>query len=324
MERKKETIGRFILIECLGGDIKNKKNLDDHTYKAYRDNGKKFQTWCREQGIGKKEVFQDPAAVVQKYTDELIQKKLSPSTIHAYLVPVCKAFKVDLQAINKPKRTAGHINKSRGGHNKQGQQETKQERFKRLVDFQKAVGIRRSELAALNYNDLQKDESGYLCVHVAQGKGGKEQYQRILPQHIELVQAVFIPDGEKKNADKVFSPEELNNKIDLHGMRAEVAREAYAYYLQRLEADPDYQKELFDQLLNRCLAANLNVKGQYKFIANLDKCLNNTQYVLRGENKQRALKQGKPVSYNRMALMAVNVFHLSHWRLDVGVKNYLL
>lgn len=37
-----------------------------------------------------------------------------------------------------------------------------------------------------------------------------------------------------------------------------------------------------------------------------------------------AIRKGLLTEYNRLALMAVSVFHLSHWRLDVTVSNYLL
>ena len=47
-------------------------------------------------------------------------------------------------------------------------------------------------------------------------------------------------------------------------------------------------------------------------------------YKLRGENRQKAIEQGKETEYNRLALMMVSVFHLSHWRLDVTVTNYLI
>ena len=46
-------------------------------------------------------------------------------------------------------------------------------------------------------------------------------------------------------------------------------------------------------------------------------------YYLRS-NRETALRMGKPIAYNRLALMAVSVLHLSHWRTDVTVTNYIL
>ena len=47
-------------------------------------------------------------------------------------------------------------------------------------------------------------------------------------------------------------------------------------------------------------------------------------YYLRGLNRKFALEHNLPTAYNRLALMAVSVYHLSHWRLDVTVCNYIL
>ena len=52
--------------------------------------------------------------------------------------------------------------------------------------------------------------------------------------------------------------------------------------------------------------------------------MNDTPYVLRGKNREKAIAQEKPVTYNRLAMMMVSVFHLSHWRLDVTSVNYLV
>ena len=52
--------------------------------------------------------------------------------------------------------------------------------------------------------------------------------------------------------------------------------------------------------------------------------MNEEPYRLRGENRQKAIEQDKETEYNRLALMMVSVFHLSHWRLDVTVTNYLI
>ena len=52
--------------------------------------------------------------------------------------------------------------------------------------------------------------------------------------------------------------------------------------------------------------------------------MNEKPYKLRGNNYQKAIEQGKETEYNRLALMAVSVFHLSHWRLDVTVTNYMI
>jgi hypothetical protein len=63
-----------------------------------------------------------------------------------------------------------------------------------------------------------------------------------------------------------------------------------------------------------------DASARRRFIADMD----DRPYQLRGENKTKAQALGLPVEYNRLALMCVSVFHLSHWRLDVTVTNYLV
>ena len=47
-------------------------------------------------------------------------------------------------------------------------------------------------------------------------------------------------------------------------------------------------------------------------------------YRLRGRNRELAIAAGFPTEYDRLALMAVSIYHLSHWRNDVSVANYIL
>ena len=47
-------------------------------------------------------------------------------------------------------------------------------------------------------------------------------------------------------------------------------------------------------------------------------------WVIRGNSRRLAIDHGLPVKYDRLAVMAVSIFHLSHWRCDVTVANYLL
>ena len=61
--------------------------------------------------------------------------------------------------------------------------------------------------------------------------------------------------------------------------------------------------------------------SRQRFIADIT---NEQPYKLRGENRQKAIELGKKTEYNRLALMMVSVLHLSHWRLDVTVTNYLI
>ena len=47
-------------------------------------------------------------------------------------------------------------------------------------------------------------------------------------------------------------------------------------------------------------------------------------YWLQGANRQAAILNDRPVSYDRLALCCVSVFALSHWRNEVTVKHYMI
>ena len=113
----------------------------------------------------------------------------------------------------------------------------------------------------------------------------------------------------------VFTRAELSNKIDLHHLRAVQAQRAYKYYADRLSKEPVYRERLEQEIKARWRLYN---KKRWK------QCDFEGVYRLRGANSQLARRLGRPTEYDRLAIMATSVFHLSHWRCDVTVSNYLL
>lgn len=294
---------------------------DNHTITVYKRDCKNFASYCRINGVKTISQLVDCKNVIlQKYENSLENAGYRPATIHRYMSAPCKALEVNMGQIGKPKRTADMITRGRDADaNAQGKREITQERFRRLVLVQEAVGLRRSELAKLRGRDLQTDESGYLCIYVRSGKGGKKQLQRILPSDISTIKEIF---SEVKFNQKVFTAKEMNNKINLHGLRAEQAQRAYLYYAKRLEKEPDYKYTCRKELALRYKTMHTadRVTNQ-RFLKDI---MNDKPYILRGKNRERAIAQGKSVVYNRLAMMMVSVFHLSHWRLDVTSVNHLV
>lgn len=301
------------------------KNTDKNnaTVKTVKSTCRKFASWCKENDFNKLYKIERYGArdVLQEYCDFLIDKKLSPSTIHTYLYAPCKALNISMGKIDKPKRTAETITRSRDiSENQVGRQQLDDEKYKRLVDFQRVTGLRRSELSKLKGYNLKYDESNHLCIEVERGKGGKYQLQRILPNEVSVVLNTF---KDIKDNEFVFSSTELRNKIDLHALRAESARKAYHYYEIMSISE---KKILVKEMCERYLAFHPNLTRESKEFKKWFNQLRmgNGLYRLRGNNYDRAVINGRPTRYNRIALMAVSIFHLSHWRLDVTVKNYMI
>ena len=284
------------------------KHATGQSWRGYMNHAVHFGEWCKTT-YGCRH-FDDCRAYVQSYADWLAQQGKSASTIHTYLAGVCRVYEVSLADISKPKRVVSENIRSRGVKDVDNRKDTAREVSPRLYDFASTVGIRRAEYARLRGNDLIYDESGYLCVRVRRGKGGKYQEQRILPGDEMLVRSYF--DGSEK---LIFTRAELTNKIDLHHLRAVQAQRAYRYYSELLRRNPEYRAQLEAEIKTRWRKYNKRRWKQREFEG---------AYKLRGANSQLARKLGRPTEYNRLAIMATSVFHLSHWRCDVTVSNYLL
>ena len=309
------------------------KIQNNRTKTSYKKHIKTFAKWAREHGYRRPE--QVTRDVIQEYEQHLegSPKGYSPATIHAYLSPVCSAANVNMEEIRKPKRTAGSIVRGRRqnadgqevSRNRQGDRQASSPKYSRLVALQRATGIRRSELARLTGADLV-ERGNSLYVHVRKGKGGKEQMQYILPQDKYVVREIF------NNVDpdrKVFSKAEMSNTINLHGFRAEHGRDCYQHYLRLITTKHGAADSLRQTLLKRWEAGHERLRQtdpkawerqRARFVADCD----DRPYRLRGENLAKAQALGLPEEYNRLALMCVSVWHLSHWRLDVTVTNYII
>lgn len=277
--------------------------------KQYQGHVEKFQQWCKERHHCRN--VEDCAGYIQPYADLLVQRGLSASTIHTYLAAICRTWGVPMDKIKKPIRHTAQNTRSRGAKAADRRSDTKQGASPRLYDFAAKLGIRRAEYGKLRGDDLIQDESGCWCVRVKKGKGGKFQLQRILPKDVAFVRSYFDGDPDRN----IFTKGEMKNKIDLHHLRAQVAQRAYNYYIHRLEQEPAYREKL---------TAEIKARWQ-KYCGKpwrMDEITG--WYYVRGQNRELARRHNLPLSWDRLALMAVSVFHLSHWRLDVTVNNYML
>ena len=173
-------MGRYRSIQSIMIAEALKGITDNQTVTAYKKDCKLFAAYCKEQGVKRPDQLQGrEKELLQAYEKELEASGYSASTIHRRLAAPCKATGISMSEIEKPKRTAGKITRSRNPDaNKQGRIEATEARYNRLIRFQNAVGIRRAELSRLTGADIVIDEMGYLCVYVAKGKGGKTQLQR--------------------------------------------------------------------------------------------------------------------------------------------------
>ena len=213
------------------------------TEKQYRNHAIKFANWCKEQ-YGCR-MLDECSTHVQDYADFLVAQGKSPSTIHTYLAGICRICGVPLADIQKPIRVIAENTRSRGMKAVDERKDAGREASPRLHDFAAIVGIRRNEYLHLTPDDLVLDDFGHPCVLVRKGKGGKQQLQRILPEELESVKAVFDHPADERH---LFSKAELTNKIDLHHLRALRAQRMYRYYLEHIQNEKGYREQLISEI----------------------------------------------------------------------------
>lgn len=285
----------------------------------YKKHALKYVAWAKS--IYRCKTLDDCKEHIQDYSNYLTASGKTPSTTHTYLVGICRVLDVPLEDINKPIRIVAKNTRSRGAKAVDERKDADREASPRLYDFTSIVGIRRNEYLHLRPDDLVVDDFGNPCILVRKGKGGKQQLQRILPEELPAIQEVFQHPADEQH---LFSKAELSNKIDLHHLRALRAQRMYKYYLEHIQSEKGYREQLISEIKHTWEGDDeTRMENGYRPKRWKD-CKVNGNYVLRGHNRELALKNGLPVSYDRLALLAVSIYHLAHWRHDVTAANYLL
>lgn len=297
------------------------KYKNNVTASSYKKNFKHFVVWCRD--TYKCKTTDDCKKHIQCYVDYLVENGKTPSTIHTYIAPICSYFDMNMSEVEKPSRCTSDYTRGRAKPNKYDKADKRydNERYAYVAEFQRMVGIRRAELKHLTFDCFVKDERGYDCILVKRGKGGKRQLQRILPEDVEAVKAYFTTPGD----GLMFSANQFSSHMDYHHLRAEQAKRTYQHYYNRIHnADGSINKKeaqaLRSEVQHRWNKYNRDPKtGKAKPLPEMSGI-----YKLRGKNRELAVKNGLPVEYDKLCVLATSIYHLSHWRNDVTIASYLL
>jgi hypothetical protein len=290
---------------------------------------KTFDAWRKEAGLSNKYVRDHPRESVVQWSEHLKTSGISQSTIHTMVAGCCCGLGIPSNGIVKH-GTAMDKTKSLG-RSERAQAALKKESNSDIIHFQTMVGGRRAALSRLTGKDFGYDRSGNACVIFRRDKGGKDQYQIIAEDDVAAVKAYF---DRCRPEERLFS--RIDHDLDLHGLRAERSRRMYQYYQSGLCATPQGREQLRQQLWARFTDPEIGCKAWLLAKAKGDKArmrkleyrfrqqMADGTYYLRGANRQAAIERGRPVAYDRLALLAVSVFSLSHWRLDVVSKFYII
>lgn len=258
----------------------------DVTRKQYTKQMKLYVKFCRENFYSKS--FEECQSHIQEYSDFLQKQKYSASTIHTYLAAVCAVFEVNLATIQKPIRHTAEYKRGRNHMESNSKNDLDNPKWVYITEFQRKVGIRRDELFRLEGNDFIVDESNHFCVRIKKGKGGKQQFQRILEKDVEFIKSYF--DSVSPN-ERVFDEKYFRNDLNFHRLRAQCAKEYYYEQLKKLKENPSYRTQLEQEIKLRWNATNRKKNGKIKPFR-LEELYG--IYTVRGKNRQLAIQKGFP------------------------------
>lgn len=318
----------------LGGEMRMRvkehcRNLSNHTKSNYMHACRSFDAWRKEAGLSNKHVRDHPRESVVQWAAYLEQIGMRKSTIHTMVAGICCGLNIPSDKICSH---GNALEKSKSlGRSARAQAAREKECNRDIVRFQEMVGGRRGALGRLTGRDFGYDRAGNACVIFHRDKGGKDHYQVISEVDVAAVRAYFDRVGPD---ELLFS--KIDHDLDLHGLRAERSRRMYHYYHSGLCSTPQGREQLRQQLWARYTDPEIGCKAWLLAKAQGDKSkmrklehrfrkqMADGTYYLRGANRQAAIERGRPIKYDRLALLATSVFSLSHWRLDVASKFYII
>lgn len=288
----------------------------------------RFSTYCYDNGIRDKTEID--AEFINEYSRYLQSENYTASTIHTYLVFVCKSCGVKLDLIDKPMRRTSEYTKGREAKDgPRSDMDPDNPRWEKVWEISRATGLRREELRKLRVGDFRMNgglgnDSEYDQIFVKRGKGGRSGTFNIVyesEEQKEKVREYFDLFGGalgKTPEDYIFDSEDFKHSLNLHKNRRDAAKRSYYHYLERCNKEPGYREKLLEECKKKYRESKglpENAKVPEKFY--------NGRYYLRGKNREYALKNELPLSYSKLCVWAVSMNVLSHNRCDVTVQSYL-
>lgn len=275
-----------------------------NTMETYQKEVSRFGGWLIENGH-KKITLQQAKDYIQPYIDYQISRGLSSYSINTSLSAICKATHANIYDYERPQRSIANI--SRGTGNKI-HDERNERVAAELLDANRLLGLRRSELKRLKAKDIQVHDN-YVVVH-SKGKGGKYNQQLFIHDD-EKERVLALKHGLNDN-DYVFSRELFRNDADLHHQRELRAKDLYSRICADMQDNPD-KRLIYQEIIKEIFRKNHKVLRE-----KLD-----SPYIVRGTNRERLLSLKRDVTYDRTAVLYVSVAVLSHYRSDTTVEHYI-
>lgn len=158
----------YINKQLLHIDAAKDKIFSYSTMKNYIRFIKAFSDYVYTQAGTTRISVEDSVKYIQPYIDHLIYKGNSPNTINIKLAAVCKATGQYVVDYKHPIRRYSDVKRS---VNSAVRDKYNDKRAAEALELNRAIGLRRNELARVSINDIHLGEK---CAYIySRGKGGK-------------------------------------------------------------------------------------------------------------------------------------------------------
>ncbi len=185
------------------------------TRKTYLNSGKRFTTWLQQQQDRPKTLDEIDINIVMRYFAD--KKDMSAYTLHTDRSAICKVLGFAAEDIPLASRRKADITRSRGKTSQAVRSAREAGNNPDLKNFLLATGLRRTEVAYLQVQDIDLDAG---TVFVRRGKGGKSRIVPIRNDMLPCLRKIGLPaDG------KAFH--EVSKNLDVHSHRREYAQAVF-------------------------------------------------------------------------------------------------
>ncbi|HHY71157.1 MAG TPA: site-specific integrase [Thermoanaerobacterales bacterium] len=219
------------------------------TMKAYREECIRFTDWAKEQHGCR--WLNEAKEHVSEYLQNGVDRGLSPWTMKKQAAALRKMYKDSElgKEINLPKRELANISRSRG--KVEMDKKIDLEKYKPIIDFCKATGLRRHEVESIKAGQVDFKTGKILNV---KGKGGRVRDVTIRQDMLEHIKGLV----QDKNASELIF-ERIPVRLDVHSYRREYVQARYVEEAGREFVSGDYDKRAVMRVSNDMGHGRINV-----------------------------------------------------------------
>lgn len=268
------------------------------TYETYLKEATAYACWLREEkGISKSVDLNKTEQYVEEYLQSRLDKGISVYTLKmersALSMLYSKQIDFALPVRNKTNITRSRKETSNDRHY------SREGKYKDVFVMGIATGGRRKDLKNLRTSDLV-EINGNLYISFKCSKGGRNRLSPVRQEYAQAVEKIFL-NRQIEGKEKVF--DKIPNKIDIHSLRREYAKNLYKDILQNPILRDEYLKQY-------------PVRKEFKTQRNKD------GITYTKEIKTKTYKDRDENIYSREDLYVISQA-LGHNRIDTSITHYL-